>query len=96
MIQVQQKRNQVTTYFYYRCSTDGQDETRQVEAALKAGVHPVRIVRHDSSISQYGPNYFGNTLSGRTKNTPYSREDLNIFYSGSVGMFGESIYPIIW
>ena len=65
-------------------------------AALKAGVHPVRIVRHDSSISQYGPNYFGNTLSGRTKNTPYSREDLNIFYSGSVGMFGESIYPIIW
>ena len=72
------------------------DGDSDIIAALKAGVHPVRIVRHDSSISQYGPNYFGNTLNGRTKNNPYSREDLNIFYSGSVGMFGESIYPIIW
>ena len=55
-----------------------------------------RIMRNDSSISQYGPNYFGNTLNGRTKKNPYNREDLNTFYSGSVGMFGESIYPIIW
>lgn len=72
------------------------DGDSDIIAALKAGVHPVRIVRNDSSISQYGPNYFGNTLNGRTKNNPYNREDLNTFYSGSVGMFGESIYPIIW
>ena len=72
------------------------DGDSDIIAALKAGAHPVRIVRNDSSISQYGPNYFGNILNGRTKNNPYNREDLNTFYSGSVGMFGESIYPMIW
>ena len=72
------------------------DGDSDIRAALKAGAHPVRIVRNDRSISQYGPNYFGNILNGRTKNNPYNREDLNAFYSGSVGMFGESIYPIIW
>ena len=30
--------NELTTYFYYRCSTEFQDETRQIEAALKSGV----------------------------------------------------------
>ena len=33
----------LTTYFYYRCSTEFQDETRQIEAALKAGVSPENI-----------------------------------------------------
>ena len=28
----------MTTYFYYRCSTDLQDETRQIQAALKSGI----------------------------------------------------------
>ena len=31
-------------------------------AALKANVHPIRIVRHKKSIEQYGKNYFGNVL----------------------------------
>ena len=30
--------NELTTYFYYRTSTEFQDETRQIEAALKSGV----------------------------------------------------------
>ena len=33
----------MTTYFYYRCSTDMQDETRQIEAALKAGISKENI-----------------------------------------------------
>ena len=60
MIQVQQKRNQLTTYFYYRCSTDGQDETRQVEAALKAGVLKENIYGDKiTGVSRYGdrPEY---------------------------------------
>ena len=72
------------------------DGDSDIIAALKAGVHPVRIVRHESSILQYGPNYFGNTLNVQTKDNPYNKEDLKIFYSSNVGMFGESIYPIVW
>jgi hypothetical protein len=72
------------------------DGDKDMIAALKAGVHPVRVVRHDRSIVEYGPNYFGNTLDGKTKKNPYGRQDLDIFYSRGVGMFGESIYPIIW
>lgn len=72
------------------------DGDKDMIAALKAGAHPVRVVRHDRSILEYGPNYFGNTLDGKTKKNPYGREDLEIFYARGVGMFGESIYPIIW
>ena len=72
------------------------DADSDMVAALKAGVRPVRIVRHDKSVSQYGKNYFGNTLDGKSKENPFATEDLKIFYSKSVGIFGESIYPIIW
>jgi acid phosphatase class B len=72
------------------------DGDKDMIAALKAGVHPVRVVRHDRSIVEYGPNYFGNTLDGKTKKNPYGHQDLDVFYSRGVGMFGESIYPIIW
>ena len=72
------------------------DGDSDIVASLKAGVHPVRIVRHEKSIIEYGPNYFGNTVDGKTKKSPYGVEDLNIFYSGKVGMFGETIYPIVW
>ena len=65
-------------------------------AALKAGVHPVRIVRHKDSIVSYGSNYFGNTIDKTSTKNPFSLEDLNIFYSTNVGIFGESIYPIFW
>jgi len=72
------------------------DADSDMVAALKAGVHPIRIVRHDKSVSQYGKNYFGNTLDGKSKENPFATKDLEIFYSKSVGIFGESIYPIIW
>ena len=72
------------------------DGDSDIVASLKAGVHPVRIVRHEKSIIEYGPNYFGNTVDGKTKKSPYGVDDLNIFYSGKVGMFGETIYPIVW
>ena len=72
------------------------DADTDIIAALKAGVHPVRIVRHIKSVSQYGKNYFGNTLDGKSKENPFATEDLKIFYSKSVGIFGESIYPIVW
>ncbi len=72
------------------------DADSDMVAALKAGVQPIRIVRHDKSVSQYGKNYFGNTLDGKSKENPFTTKDLEIFYSKSVGIFGESIYPIVW
>ena len=72
------------------------DGDSDMVAALKADVHPVRIIRHKNSITQYGPNYFGNTLDGETKKNPFKFDDLRVFYSKSVGIFGESIYPIVW
>ena len=72
------------------------DADSDIIAALKAGVHPIRIVRYKDSINQYGQNYFGNILNGKTKKNPFGIDDLKIFYSKSVGLFGESIYPIIW
>ena len=50
----------MTTFFYYRCSTEGQDETRQVEAALKAGVEQDNIFGDKiTGVSNYGdrPEY---------------------------------------
>lgn len=72
------------------------DADTDMVAALKANVHPVRIVRHNESIEQYGSNYFGNVTAGKKEKNPFEMDDLNIFYSKSVGIYGESIYPIIW
>ena len=72
------------------------DADTDMIAALKANVHPIRIVRHKKSIEQYGKNYFGNVLKGKSKKSPFEIDDLKIFYSKSVGIYGESIYPIIW
>jgi acid phosphatase (class B) len=72
------------------------DSDTDIVAALKAGIHPVRVVRNQKSIDQYGANYFGNTIKDDSKKHPFKREDLNVFYNKSVGVFGESIYPIIW
>jgi len=72
------------------------DSDTDIVAALKAGIHPVRVVRNQKSIDQYGANYFGNTIKDDSKKYPFKREDLNVFYNKSVGVFGESIYPIIW
>ena len=50
----------MTTFFYYRCSTEGQDETRQVEAALKEGVEQGNIFGDKiTGVSNYGdrPEY---------------------------------------
>lgn len=71
------------------------DADSDMIAALKANVHPVRIVRHNMSIEQYGKNYFGD-LTKRDSGNPFEMNDLKTFYSKSVGIFGESIYPILW
>ena len=50
----------MTTYFYYRCSTDMQDETRQIEAALKSGIAKENIYGDKiTGTSNYGdrPEY---------------------------------------
>ncbi|NOZ04454.1 MAG: hypothetical protein GXO92_07625 [FCB group bacterium] len=72
------------------------DADTDIIAALKADVHPVRIVRHPSSIKQYGSNYFGNTLIGTTDEAPFTASDLEQFYNARVGFLGETIYPIVW
>ena len=72
------------------------DADSDMIAALKAGVHPVRVVRNESSVIEYGSNYFGNTLKGNIPEAPFSNDDLKIFYNSNIGIFGESIYPIIW
>jgi acid phosphatase class B len=72
------------------------DADSDMIAALKAGVHPVRVVRNESSVIEYGSNYFGNTLKGDIPEAPFSNDDLQIFYKSNIGIFGESIYPIIW
>ncbi len=84
------KMNELGLDLYYG------DSDTDIIAALKAGVHPVRIVRHQLSIDQYGANYFGNTNKGNTYKEPFDADDLKEFYNKSVGVFGESIYPIIW
>jgi len=72
------------------------DADTDIIAALKAGVHPVRVVRHETSIVEYGSNYFGNTNKGNSAQTPFTKDDLKLFYNSNIGIFGESIYPIIW
>ena len=50
----------MTSYFYCRCSTDLQDETRQIEMALKRGIDKNNIfVDKITGVSQYGdrPEY---------------------------------------
>lgn len=72
------------------------DSDTDIVAAIKADVHPVRIVRSDESIKEYGGNYFGDTNKGDSDKAPFDKCDLKLFYKASVGMFGESIYPITW
>ena len=49
-------------------------------------VHPINY-----KVEQYGSNYFGNTLDGESHKNPFSSKDLKIFYSRSVGIFGDLI-----
>ena len=73
------------------------DSDSDIMAAIKADVYPIRIVRHHSSVKQYSSNYFGNTLlKDKSIKTPFNSHDLKLFYDANVGMFGESIYPILW
>jgi len=72
------------------------DADSDMISALKARVHPVRVVQNESSVLEYGSNYFGNTLKGDIPEAPFSNDDLKIFYNSNIGIFGESIYPIIW
>lgn len=72
------------------------DSDNDIIAALKAGVHPVRVVRNIASIDAYSDNYFGDVTKGGVKEAPFDKKDLKLFYKSSVGVFGESIYPIQW
>ncbi|MFH1851456.1 MAG: HAD family acid phosphatase [Candidatus Neomarinimicrobiota bacterium] len=72
------------------------DSDSDMVAALKAGAHPVRIVRHQLSIDQYGKNYFGDTTDGTTAAAPIGADDLRKFHAAGVGIFGETIYPLVW
>ena len=71
------------------------DADSDIIAALKADVHPIRVVRHKKSIEQYGSNYFGNTLDGESHKNPFSSKDLKSSILVAL-VSGESIYPIIW
>jgi len=72
------------------------DSDGDIIAAIKADVHPVRVIRHQASWQAYGANYFGNVLKSDSDETPFRPHDLPIFYKAHVGVFGESIYPIVW
>jgi len=72
------------------------DSDTDIIAAIKADVHPVRIVRSNASIKEYGGNYFGDTNDGESHEAPFKKKDLKLFYKTNVGIFGESIYPIMW
>ena len=72
------------------------DSDTDIIAAIKADVHPVRIVRSNASIKEYGGNYFGNMHDGESPDAPFKKKDLKYFYKAKVGIFGESIYPITW
>ncbi len=72
------------------------DSDTDIIAAIKADVHPVRIVRSNASLKEYGGNYFGDTHDGESVEAPFVKKDLKYFYKAKVGMFGESIYPITW
>jgi len=70
------------------------DSDRDIIAAIKADVYPIRVVRNKESIKHYSSNYFGNTRGKQSQKNPFNRSDLTRFYKKSVGLFGESIYPI--
>jgi acid phosphatase class B len=72
------------------------DSDTDIIAAIKADVHPVRIVRSNASIKEYGGNYFGDIHDGESAEAPFKKKDLEYFYKAKVGIFGESIYPITW
>lgn len=72
------------------------DSDSDMMAALKADVHPVRIVRHDMSLETYSTNYFGGLSTEAEDKHPFSRKEITPFYKAHVGIFGESIYPIEW
>jgi len=72
------------------------DSDRDIMAAIKARVFPVRIVRSQESIKSYSRNYFGDTKIGDSAAAPFNADDLKIFYNSGTGPFGESIYPITW
>ena len=72
------------------------DSDTDIIAAIKADVHPVRIVRSNASIKEYSGNYFGDTHDGGNPESPFNKCDLRKFYKAKVGIYGESIYPITW
>ena len=62
-------------------------------AALKANVHPVRIVRHNMSIEQYGKNYFGD-LTNKDSGNPFEMNDFENILLALVFLVNPFIYTM--
>ena len=54
------------------------DSDYDIIAALKAGVHPVRVVRNIESIDSYPNNYFGDVTNGKAKESPFDKKDSDL------------------
>ncbi len=81
----------MTSYFYFRCSTDLQDATRQKESALKAGILPENIYGdHITGVSNYGdrPEYQKMVALLKPNDICYA-EDLTRFGRSMVQMLVE-------
>ena len=81
----------MTDYFYFRCSTDLQDSTRQKEAALRHGILAENIYGdHITGVSEYGdrPEY-QKLISKLNPNDCVWAEDLTRFGRSMVQMLVE-------
>ena len=71
------------------------DADNDMIAASIAGVRGVRVVRDSRSVEAYSRNYFGDTKAKTTKpSAPFNQEMYEQFLAGSIGPYGETIYPI--
>ena len=70
------------------------DADNDMVAASVAGVRGVRVVRDARSVEAYSRNYFGDTKAGPAPGAPFSNKEYQQFLTGSVGPYGETIYPI--
>ena len=81
----------MTSYFYVRCSTDHQDETRQIQMALKSGIEENNIfVDKITGVSQYGdrPEYSKMVALLKSNDCVYT-EDLTRYGRSMVQMLVE-------
>lgn len=70
------------------------DSDTDIVAALAGGAHPVRVVRDPKSLHAYSRNHFGDIMNEPGAANPFTPEDYRRFIMGSVGPYGETIFPI--